>query len=143
MIYSFGPFVLCLPIISFFSFSFFGKWITIIGSLERYLSQPRQGGAVWLEGFFVNWVWVWWFWDLKMGGFGVLVANCLWVFLFSPSFTFLSGIEFQAFSSILVVYPSLLHTLLAPTTFLGAVRDVNRHNSSATYISRLHMYYYL
>lgn len=83
----------------------------------------------------------WWFWDLKMGGFGVLVANCLWVFLFLPSFTFLSGIAFRAFSSILVVYPSLLHTLLAPTTFLSAVCDVNRHDSNATYIPRLHMYY--
>lgn len=81
----------CTPDCCFF-FSFFFlergnyKW-----RLEHYLSLAS---GCWFEGFFC-WL-AWWVWDLKMGGFGVLVANCLWVFLFSP-FAFLSGIAFRAF----------------------------------------------
>lgn len=80
---------------------------------------------------------------LKNGGLRRTRGQLFLSFFFRLLLLSCLGLHSGPFSSILVVYPSLLHTLLAATTFLSAVRDVNRHDSNATYIPRLHMYYYL
>lgn len=83
--------------------------------------------------------------ELKMGGglrriHGQLILGLFFILFFTFFWDCIPGILL----SILVVYLCpLLHSLFATTTFFSTVLDIYYHDSTATYIPRLHMYYYL